>query len=596
MSEVARRRDWLAELRGATKDLDSFKNLVTVVAKEAPGLREEVCRLASELPGGIGEWTDDAFFTEEVLREAHKAEAYFFGPESQPRVEDSKPTEPKTIEELKPVEEPTTPKMYRRRLGGTAPKPMQPEPPPVEEEPKKAAVTKSKIVRVYGWDEVIIPKTAGEIEALTYVPGLVGQIVDWIVSGARRPNRVMALGVALGVVGTLIGRGVEGPTGNATHLYIFILAPTGWGKDHPLWCGNKLMFAVGAGSLLGPSEFVSGRGIIKYLKRNPLTLCIVDELGDVFQLINSQQANPWVTDLMGHFKKLYNSWDIIITAETMRDQSTTINHPAVSIVGACTPQALFEALKPGDVESGFANRPMLLPFEGFKRPPERDVPEGAEEPPAKLVAELRQLMPAKMSSIQAILSTKADEVGELAPPVAPKDREKIRWGSEEAKARYFEFSREIDQWQEKDKRRFELGMRAAENAVRCSTIVAAGCFSPTVDVRDIEWALKWSRVSFEAADGGFKKYMRDYYEFPKFCDQIVEAIRSQGGFMSDRDLGRAFRRNMKHGHELEKALHQLEREDHISRASRKASRGPVAMGWMIVEETRPNRSDEDGVK
>jgi hypothetical protein len=96
-------RDWLAELRGATKDLDSFKNLVTVVAKEAPGLREEVCRLAGELPGGIREWTDEAFFAEEVLREAHKAEAYFFGPESQPRVEDSKPTEPKTIEELKPV-------------------------------------------------------------------------------------------------------------------------------------------------------------------------------------------------------------------------------------------------------------------------------------------------------------------------------------------------------------------------------------------------------------------------------------------------------------------------------------------------------------
>lgn len=123
----------------------------------------------------------------------------------------------------------------------------------------------------------------------------------------------MALGVALGVVGTLIGRRVEGPTGCATHLYIFILAPTGWGKDYPLWCGNKLMIVLGTKSLLGPSEFVSGRGIIKYLKRNPLTLCIVDELGDVFQLVNSQQANPWVTDLMGHFKKLYNSWDVIIT-------------------------------------------------------------------------------------------------------------------------------------------------------------------------------------------------------------------------------------------------------------------------------------------
>src|SRR5262245_12817712 len=222
----------------------------------------------------------------------------------------------------------------RRSLG---PKP-RPEPEP--QEPKKVAVE-----RRYDWTEVVVPKNAGEIEALTHGPGLVGQIVDWIVAGARRPNRVMALGVALGVVGTLIGRRVEGPTGNATHLYVFILAPTGWGKDHPLWCGNKLMIAVGAKGLLGPSEFVSGRGIIKYLKRQRLILCIVEELGEVFQLINGQQDNPWVTDLMGHFKKLYNSWEIINTAESVRDESVTINHPAMTIVGACTAQAFFEALK-----------------------------------------------------------------------------------------------------------------------------------------------------------------------------------------------------------------------------------------------------------
>jgi hypothetical protein len=472
-----------------------------------------------------------------------------------PKVELAKP---------KPVAKPG----WRRDLKAATPGPAP------EEEPRKAAVSK----RRYGWTEITIPKGVSEIEALTYVPGLVGQIVEWIVAGARRPNRVMALGVALGVVGTLIGRRVEGPTGNGTHLYIFILAPTGWGKDYPLWCGNKLMIAVGATSLLGPSEFVSGRGIIKYLKRNPLTLCIVDELGDVFQLINGQQDNPWVTDLIGHFKKLYNSWEIIITAETMKDESTTINHPAVTIVGACTPQALFEALKPGDVESGFANRPMLLPFEGFKRPPERDVPEGMEEPPAALVAELKQLMP-------SMLDRKANEIVEMAPPVLRSDRDKIRWGSEEAKAAYFAFSREIDQWEEKDRRKFELGMRAAENAVRCATIIAAGCFSPTVDLQDIEWALKWSRVSFNAADGGFKKYMRDYYEFPKFCERVLEFIRSQeDGFASDRELGRTFRRNMRRGDELGKALNQLQQEGHIKPGTRQKSRGPAAQGWKAVQE------------
>jgi hypothetical protein len=182
-----------------------------------------------------------------------------------------------------------------------------------------------------------------------------------------------------------------------------------------------------------------------------------------------------------------------------------------------------------------------------------------------------------------LLDRKLDE-DEQAPPVEASDRQKIRWGSEEAKAAYFAFSAEMDQWEEKDKKKFALGMRATENGERCATNVAAGCGSSTVDLQDIEWGLKWSRVSFEAADGGFKKYMRDYYEFPKFCDEVLEAIRNNGGFISDREMGRRFRRNMKFGNELEKALRQLTNEGRIRRGVRSRSRGPAANGWELVEE------------
>jgi hypothetical protein len=148
--------------------------------------------------------------------------------------------------------------------------------------------------------------------------------------------------------------------------------------------------------------------------------------------------------------------------------------------------------------------------------------------------------------------------------------------SDGAKTIYFEFSREIDRWEDKDKQKFELGMRATENAVRCATNVAAGCFSDTVDVRDIEWALRWSRVSLDATDGGVKKYMHEYYEFPKFCERVVGFIQSQGGFVSDRELRRAFRRHMRYGNELEKATAQLEREGLIKRDHRRGERGPAA--------------------
>jgi hypothetical protein len=79
MSELARGRDWLAELRGAAeaKDAGGFKELVIAVAKDARAteLKDEVCKIASELLGDDGAWATGVFFTEGMLREAHKAEA-----------------------------------------------------------------------------------------------------------------------------------------------------------------------------------------------------------------------------------------------------------------------------------------------------------------------------------------------------------------------------------------------------------------------------------------------------------------------------------------------------------------------------------------
>jgi hypothetical protein len=201
-----------------------------------------------------------------------------------------------------------------------------------------------------------------------------------------------------------------------------------------------------------------------------------------------------------------------------------------------------------------------------------------EEPPAALVERLRMLRPTIPFLEQ---STNQDR----AAPVSSADRQKIGWGSAEAKEAYFKFSAEMDQWEEKDRRKFELGMRVTENAVRCATIVATGCGALAVGRKDIEWAVEWSRVSFGAADGGFKKYMRDYFEFPKFCEQVQEKILNAGRFMSTRDLRRHFRSHMKFGNELEKALQQLQQEGRIKySAQRSGSRGPEAHGYELVDD------------
>jgi hypothetical protein len=104
------------------------------------------------------------------------------------------------------------PKGPARPVPEEQPPPAQPEPAPQPEpaRPKPAPAANED-----------------ELASFTNPPGLVGDIVDWITATSRRPNRVLALGAAVTVVGTLIGRRVAGPTNSATHLYAVSIARSG---------------------------------------------------------------------------------------------------------------------------------------------------------------------------------------------------------------------------------------------------------------------------------------------------------------------------------------------------------------------------------
>ena len=68
----------------------------------------------------------------------------------------------------------------------------------VEPEQPQAAEPRSKSKPAVSIDE---------LERFTVVPGAVGDIVDWIVATSRRPSRIIALGAAITIVGTLMGAG-----------------------------------------------------------------------------------------------------------------------------------------------------------------------------------------------------------------------------------------------------------------------------------------------------------------------------------------------------------------------------------------------------
>ena len=101
---------------------------------------------------------------------------------------------------------------------------------------------------------------------------------------------MLALGAAITVVGTLIGRRVAGPTRSATHLYVVPVGRTGSGKQHLLDAVTALMKAAGAQSHLGPGEFISMPAVVNFLLRKPLALCLQDEYGAFLRRITWPQG------------------------------------------------------------------------------------------------------------------------------------------------------------------------------------------------------------------------------------------------------------------------------------------------------------------
>jgi hypothetical protein len=148
------------------------------------------------------------------------------------------------------------------------------------------------------------PETTAKTD-LTVVPGVVGELIEWIVSSARRPNRILALGAALTIVGTLIGRRIAGPTKSGTHLYVVALAGTGAGKQHAIDCIKSALIAAKAAAHIGPGEFTSSQAVIRLVKRKPLSLCAMDEFGAFLRRISNRNAGHYETAITGELRKLW---------------------------------------------------------------------------------------------------------------------------------------------------------------------------------------------------------------------------------------------------------------------------------------------------
>jgi hypothetical protein len=443
-----------------------------------------------------------------------------------------------------------------------------------------------------GWDDVRVPTGLSAVERLTYVWGPVAEIVDWIAWGAPKSSRSMALSVALGVVGILETWRYEGPTESGTHLHQVTLAKTAAGKDHPRKCGINLMRAV-APELLGPTKFASGGGLEADLAAiGGVMLCFVDEMGDQIRLITDQASGQHVQSIIGVLKSCWNGREFIKTGSTKYVDGVTITWPVIGLIGTATPELFFSGMRRSDIEGGFGNRLFIVPVERGVRAPKGRLKSNAQEPPGGLVESLKRIVAVKR--IDPVLAAKAVKDAAAAPITLGGTR-RVK-GLIEEKPAVVEFGpgamevydalvARIDGLEDTNARRYELGARTPEQAIRLATVLAASCggAAPVIDRRTMEWAVEFAELSLDVAFGGYTKYMRDYLEFPDFCEAVLTRIREEGGWCGAAELKKAFRRHTRKGFELGAALAWLKGEERIVEHNQPTLGRPIN-GWKLVEE------------
>src|SRR5215510_6403421 len=362
---------------------------------------------------------------------------------------------------------------------------------PTEEQPEEQAEEPAKAFKQQADAETPItdsvpaeakteaPAPADELDPYTRgVPGVVGEVIEWILATARRPNRVLALAAAIPLVGTLIGRRVAGPTMSATHLYTIAVAPTGACKQHPINCISELLIAAGASNHIGPNRFMSGSALCSFVMRKPLSLCCSDEIGNFLAKVTAKGAPGHEREITSVLRNLWSaSFMMAQMPEWATREARNIHTPALSFFGTSTPDELFQALQGESVANGTLNRFLVLNSQLRSR----------DATPQLAIKPVSPALAAHCHALYRWYGTETEEASINLP--IEQEFAQLPWANKTAENEYLDFGRMIDDRIDQNTSWRPFLARTVETAIRLATIRAAGIGyqSATINVGDLYW-------------------------------------------------------------------------------------------------------------
>lgn len=340
-------------------------------------------------------------------------------------------------------------------------------------------------------------------DSLTQVPGLVGDIANWITETSRNPSPILSLAAALAYVGALAGRRYEGPTGLRTNVYIVGLADSGFGKDHPRVAIKSLATASETlKKFFGGNKIASSSGLRNRVKMNPTLIYMIDEFGGFIRKVTSAKSGNHEKEIAEDLLEMTGTASsVFMGADYAQSLAEPIHNPNVCIFGTSTPDAFWKALGSGSIMDGFLPRFIVLDA-GAERPKPRHPSRKVGSPPKELHRRVQALVVHKNGGdLNGMLSDGGKSVVPI-PVVWNRGAQKI----------FDAFVEEMYTIMDKaEAEQKPVYARVAENAIRMATIVGVGVDPerPEITSDIMQWAADVARQSSRMLLEQAERYVAD---------------------------------------------------------------------------------------
>jgi len=223
---------------------------------------------------------------------------------------------------------------------------------------------------------------------LLRVPGMVGDLADYINTTSVKAQPVLALAASIAAVATVIGRKVRTDNRLRPNIYILGVAETGAGKERARQAVRQVFQAAGAGQRTAFDDMASDAAILTAVTKSPSCLLLLDEIGRTLKELSSARSPGHITKMVSVYLKIYGSSDGVFYSKTYADadRAVSVEQPCLSIYGTTVPSRLYESMTTAQISDGFLSR--FLIFESADPDP-LYVDVFDDTPPDDLVASFR---------------------------------------------------------------------------------------------------------------------------------------------------------------------------------------------------------------